>query len=57
MMNTIKHIIKPFRKKYHFQIEVTNACNLRCTACPWHTTMTRDIHNMTIEEWNTILKK
>lgn len=38
-------------------VEITNRCNIRCPACPWHTCMTRQIHDMTFEEYRLILDK
>lgn len=42
---------------YFYIIEITNRCNIRCPACPWHTCMTRKIHDMTFEEYSIILEK
>lgn len=40
-----------------FIVEITNRCNIRCPACPWHTCMRRKIHDMTWEEYCVILEK
>lgn len=40
-----------------FLIEITNRCNLKCPACPWHTCMTRELHDMSFEEYKQILPK
>ena len=38
-------------------IEITNKCNLKCPACPWHTCMKRELHDMTYEEFENVFNK
>lgn len=57
MKAKIGFLWKQISKKKNFQGEVTNICNLRCPACPWHTVMTRELHAMTVEEWDIIFNK
>lgn len=40
-----------------FVIEITNRCNIKCPACPWHTCMKRNIKDMTFDEYVIIMKK
>lgn len=40
-----------------FVVELTNRCNLRCPACPWHTCMKREIRDISLEEYRIILDK
>lgn len=49
-------ILNFFYPKY-FVIEPVNICNIKCVACPWHTTMKREKKSMTFEEFLVIFDK
>lgn len=42
---------------HSFIVEVTNACNQKCPACPWHSVMKRDIDFLTFEKFQEVLGK
>lgn len=44
-------------QKINILLEVVNYCNLRCPACGWHTTMTREKRKLLPEEFTRIFEQ
>ena len=44
------------QEKMDVLLETVNYCNLRCPACPWHNTMTREKRKLSPDEFSTIFE-